>query len=206
MAASTAEKIKLEPDLKPSPTYTFLEYLKKEERSIHKHEFYTGQIIRMPGSKHTHNAIAANLIGAFKYLLRPLPKRYIVLLSEQKVYIEQENLCLYPDALVICEKPELWRGREDLIINPLITVEVLSKSTSNYDRTGKFLYYQSLPSFEEYILVEQNRIEVQTWFKIQPDTWHKTVCTDINASIELRSLGVSIPLSEIYEYVEFPLK
>ena len=203
MAVSTAEKIKIENDLKPTNTHTFLSYLKKEENTIYKHEFYNGQIVRMPGAKISHNIIAANLIGAFKNILRPLPKRHLVLDSGQKVYIEQENICLYPDALVICEKPEKWQGKEDVIVNPMVIVEVLSRSTAKYDRTGKFMHYQSLPSFKEYILVEQTRIEVETWYKIEKDTWHKTVCTDINTSIELRSLSVSIPLSEIYEYVEF---
>ena len=203
MTSSVAEKIKPEKNLKPESVYTFLEYLKKEERSIHKHEFYNGKIVRMLGGKPIHNQIAMNTGSALKNIVRPLPKRYIVYNSDQKIYIEAENIILYPDAVVICLQPELMKGRTDVIVNPLVIVEVLSKSTSNYDRTGKFLHYQSLDSFKEYILVEQTRIEVETWFKIEKDTWHKTVCTDINASIELRSLGVSIPLSEIYEYVDF---
>lgn len=183
--------------------YSLEEYLAFEERSPHKHEFYNGEIIRMAKAKARHNQIAANLTGALKYALRPLPKRYIVYNSDQKVYIDSENKGVYPDALVVCEKPEFWKGNEELIINPLLVVEVASRSTRAYDREGKFLLYQKIPSFKEYVLVEQNRPSVEVWFQIKPNTWEKTLQTDLEKSINLRSLSVSINLSEIYEYVDF---
>ena len=204
MTTQVALKLKPEKHAKPVRTFTLLEYLKKEEQSIEKHEYYNGKIIPLPGSKPTHNKIAANLIGALKYKLRGLPNKYEVYTGDQKIYIDESKSVLYPDALVICEEPEYWQGVEDMIINPLVIIEVLSKSTSNYDRNGKFMIYQNLESFREYVLVEQTRPEVELWYKIEKNTWQKTVCTDIDAAIELRSLNISILLSEIYEYVKFP--
>jgi Uma2 family endonuclease len=192
---------KQEPPLRK--VYSLEEYLAFEERSPHKHEFYNGEIIRIAKAKARHNQIAANLTGALKYALRPLPKRYIVYNSDQKVYVESEDKGVYPDVLVVCEKPEFWKGNEELIINPLLVVKVASRSTRAYDREGKFLLYQKIPSFKEYVLVEQNRPSVEAWFQIKPNTWEKTLQTDLEKSINLRSLGVSIDLSEIYEYVDF---
>ena len=182
---------------------TLDEYLAREARSRHKHEFYNGNIVRMAGAKARHNQIAANLTGALKYALRPLPRKFIVYNSDQKVYIESENVGVYPDALVICEEPQFWQGREDLIVNPLLIVEVLSRSTASFDKSGKFLLYEQLPSFQEYVLVEQNYPRVESWFRLTEHSWDKTVQSAMDAFIELRSVGVSIALTEIYEHVPF---
>ena len=184
-------------------TYTLNEYLTREARSMHKHEFYNGKIVRMADAKARHNQIAANLTGALKYTLRPLPRKFIVYNSDQKVYIESENVGVYPDALVVCEEPQFWQGREDLIVNPLLIVEVLSRSTASFDKSGKFLLYEQLPSFQEYVLVEQNYPRVESWFRLTEHSWDKTVQNEIDAFIELRSVGVSIPLAEVYEHIAF---
>ena len=204
MTSQVALKIKPVKTTKPEPTFTLSQYLKREEQAIEKHEFYNGKIILMPGGKSTHNEIALSIGSEIRFALKAKPKKYHVYNSDQKIYIETENTVLYPDAVVICEAPEFWNGRNDLIVNPLVIIEVLSASTSKYDRKGKFMKYQMLPTFKEYNLVEQNKPEVESWYKIEKDTWQKTVCTDINASIELRSLNVSIALNEIYDNVIFP--
>lgn len=185
-------------------TYTLDEYLARESRSLYKHEFYNGKIIRMAGAKARHNQIAANLTGALKYALRPLPRKFIVYNSDQKVYIESENVGVYPDALVVCEEPQFWKGREDLVVNPLLIIEVLSRSTASFDKSGKFLLYEQLPSFLEYVLVEQNYPRVESWFRTTEHSWDKTVQTDVESDIQLRSVDVSISLTEIYEHVAFP--
>ncbi len=183
--------------------YTLDEYLAHEARSLHKHEFYNGKIVRRAGTKARHNQIAANITGALKYALRPLPRKFIVYNSDQKLYIESENVGVYPDALVVCEEPQFWKGREDLIVNPLLIVEVLSRSTASYDRSGKFLLYEQIPSFQEYVLIEQNYPRVESWFRTTEHSWDKTVQTDVNAAILLRSVNVPLSLSEVYEHIAF---
>ncbi|GAB4041103.1 Uma2 family endonuclease [Spirosoma jeollabukense] len=183
--------------------YTLDEYLTRETRSLHKHEFYNGKIVRMAGAKARHNQIAANLTGALKYTLRPLPRKYIVYNSDQKIYIESENVGVYPDALVVCEEPQFWHGREDLIVNPLLVIEVLSRSTASFDKSGKFLLYEQLPSFQEYVLVEQNYPRVESWYRLTEHSWDKAVQSEVDGSIVLRSVGISIPLAEVYEHVTF---
>jgi Uma2 family endonuclease len=183
--------------------YTLREYLAREERSLHKHEFHHGQIIRMPGAKFTHNEIATNITTALRLAVKPLPKRYRVLNSDQKIYIQSVDKALYPDALVICEQPEFWEDREDLIVNPLLIVEVASRSTGSYDRAEKFFLYELLPSFREYVIIEQGKPHVEAWFREDETTWKKAIETDLTKSIFFKSIGVSIALSDVYDNIEF---
>ncbi len=183
--------------------FTLREYLDRELRSVNKHEFHNGKIITMPGGKAKHSEIATNFSHAIKLVIKPLPIKFRVYNSDLKVYIESADKAVYPDALVICEQPNYWQDREDLIVNPLLIVEVLSKSTRRYDRGDKFMLYQTLPSFKEYVLVEQKTPYVEAWFRERPATWNKVVEDQLSAAIVLRSLGVSIPLSDIYENIEF---
>jgi Uma2 family endonuclease len=186
---------------RPVKVSSLSEYLLKEEKSVEKNEFYNGQIIQMPGSKATHNEIAMNIGSAIKFAVKPLPKKFRIFNSDQKIYIEPENIVVYPDVLVICEAPQFWNGREDLIINPLLIVEVLSKSTRKYDKSDKFMLYQNLPSFQEYILIEPNKVHVESWFKTADDTWNKLTVNELQKNIMLRALNVEIALADIYEHI-----
>lgn len=198
--------IALEKKLAQPKVYTLEEYLLKEERSVSKNEFYNGQILQMPGSKYNHNKISVNTIIALDKAVSLLPTYYEVLNSDQKVYIEERNTALYPDVIVICEKPQFWQGRTDLITNPIVIVEVLSRSTRHYDRKDKFSLYRHIPSFKEYITIEQHKIAVESWFKQEEDTWKINHATDLNESIPVRALGIDLLLSDIYRRIEFTKK
>jgi Uma2 family endonuclease len=188
---------------KPVKIYTLQEYLAREAQSPQKNEFYNGQISTMPGSKFKHNEISANMISLVKWAIKPLPQKFRVITSDQKIYIEAENIAVYPDVLVICQEPEYWNQREDLIVNPLLIVEVLSRSTRKYDRGDKFMLYQLLPSFKEYVLIEQNKPCVESWFQQSDKTWNKLVVNGLENTIPLRTLGVTIALEDIYENIVF---
>ncbi len=183
--------------------YTHEEYLRFEEKAKSKNEFYKGLIIPMAGAKLRHNQIATNITTAVKIAVRGLVNRYIVLNSDQKVRIEAEDTTVYPDALVICENPEFWNGREDVIVNPFVIVEVLSKSTQNYDRGEKFMLYQRLPSLKEYVVVEQHTPLVESWYQIEENTWQKTAAHGVKSSLSLRSLGITLRLEDVYEHITF---
>lgn len=189
----------------PKPRlYSLGQYLAREEKAQDKHEFYNGIIRKMPGGTFRHNEIASNTLTALKAAVRGLPGPYRVLNSDQKIYIEATNTGVYPDALVICKEPVFHQERQDLLTNPLVIVEVLSRSTATYDRQGKFLLYQQLPSFCEYMLIEQTRPEVETWFREEENLWRKSVVSGLDAQVRLRELGVALPLGEVYENVSFP--
>lgn len=181
--------------------YTLEEYLQREERSMRKHEFFDGEIKPMPGAKFTHNLLATNIIAELHSALKSQKPRYHVLNSDMKIRIEDFNLVVYPDSLVICEKPSYFQDREDIITNPLVIVEVLSRSTEKFDRDDKFVYYRSLPSFREYILVSQQMHLVDTYYKERDDFWRLTPFEGLDKTVLFRSLNVEIPMTDIYRNV-----
>lgn len=185
-------------------TYSFEEYLRREEKAVEKHEFYNGKIIKMAGGTYNHSKISANALTALRVSIRPLPKQFSVHTSDLKIYIEPSDIGVYPDAFVICREPIFWKNRLDVIVNPLLIVEVLSPSTQSYDRLGKFELYKLLPSFQEYVLINADKPSVETRFREEPDLWRIKTETDVNNAVPLRSLGVSISMADIYEDIIFP--
>jgi Uma2 family endonuclease len=188
--------------------YTLEEYLRKEAKSEEKYEYINGQIIKMPYAKGPHNIISGNMIAEMKIALKQLPKKYIVFPSDQKVYFPSLNEGVYADTLAVCEKPIYWDESELLLINPIIVVEVLSKSSGTppaqrYDRTSKFDKYKTLESIREYVLIRQDECYAEVWFRERPGFWQESIIKDINAVLPLQSVGVSIPLLNIYENIEF---
>jgi len=182
--------------------YTLEEYLRFEARTQDKHEYYNGKIVKMPYARGPHNIISANIGFQLNLAIESLETNYVVLSSDQKIYLPQLNFGLFADAVTVCEKPEYWDSGELLLINPLLIVEVLSKSTQKYDRSGKFDEYKTLSSFREYMLVRQDICQVETRFREEPGLWRETVVTDREASVSLRSIGCSLPMKGIYKNVE----
>lgn len=181
--------------------YSLEEYLRKEAHSKNKHEFINGQIIRMPYAKGPHNIISANFSAQMVISFDKQESNYIVFSSDQKIYFPSLDEGVYVDSLAVCEKPLYWDNQELLLINPIVVVEVLSKSTSKYARTGKFDKYKTLESFKEYVLIRQDKHYVETWHQEQKGLWKETIVTNLSASVYLASVGVSIPMERIYRNV-----
>lgn len=201
MATTSFSHISIEPKRK-NKTYTLVEYLQKEAKSIHKHEFINGKIIKMPYAKGPHNLITVNVIIELSLRLRALEKKYLIFPSDQKIYFPSLDEGVYADALAVCEKPLYWDDQQLLLINPIIVVEVLSRSTQRYDRTGKFDKYKTLESLREYVLIRQDQHYAEVWYREKPGFWHETIVTDINSEIPLQSVGISLPMKSLYQNVE----
>ena len=191
---------------KPPRLYSLAEYLRMEARSEHKHEYQDGKIIKMPYARGPHNIISGNVIFLLNQATMPLPKDYMVFSSDQLVYFPALNHGVYADALVVCEKPLYWDDDNLLLINPILVVEVLSRSTRGYDRAGKFSKYKTLESFCEYVLVEQDKPHVESWFRESPGLWRETIVTDLSDALHLKSLDIPLPLAGVYRHIEFPAK
>ena len=184
--------------------YTLEAYLDREAKAAHKSSYHNGNIIKMAGAKARHNEIAMNIGSAIKFAAKPLANIYRLYNSDQKIYIAQENTVVYPDAVVVSIVPVFWEGREDLITNPLLIVEVLSKSTRQHDKSSKFMLYQNLSSFAEYVLVEQDECKVVVWSKIGKNKWEYTIYTDLSDNIVLQSMeNIAISVADVYENIGF---
>jgi len=122
-----------------------------------------------------------------------------------RVSVSGTGLYTYPDILVICGKPELLeKGNEKgTATNPKVIVEILSPTTQSYDRRDKFAHYRSIPTFCEYLLISQDRMQAEHHVK-QPDGgWLLHVFCGPDAIIALDSIGVRFNLAEAYDGVEF---
>ncbi len=182
---------------------TLENYLKREALSLHKNEYYNGQIVKMPGAKAKHNQITMQIGAALITATENLELIYLVYNSDMKVYIPAYNQAVYPDAVVVCETPLYWNNQEDIILNPVLIVEVLSKRTKSYDRGDKFLKYKTIPSFKEYVLVSQDSCSIETWHREAPGLWRETIIEGRDAIVHLASLGCDIALNKVYRNVSF---
>lgn len=156
----------------PAPKYMSLDaYFQAEEKSLTKNEYHNGTVIPMAGGKLRHNRLAQKMASIIDAFIDEKELDYIVSNSDTKIRIETFEKIVYPDAVVICDTPTYFNGREDTITNPLLVVEVLSTSTQKHDRTTKFEMYRTIPSFCEYVLIYQDRRHVAVWTKQRDGAW-----------------------------------
>jgi Uma2 family endonuclease len=193
--------IVLPPVKPPRRLYTLAEYLRKEERSEELHEYENGIIIKLPMARGPHNEITMNMATALNNALKANGKKYRVFGGQQLVYMPKLNFSRYPDILVVCEKPEYFDDNEILMTNPILIVEVLSKSTRSYDRKGKFDEYKTLASFKEYVIIDQNKPFIETRFQEKTNHWVFGECTDLESAVDLKSVECTISLKDIYNNI-----
>jgi len=181
--------------------YTLAEYLRREENSSEKHEYYDGIIKKVPMARTPHNLIITNVSTALDTVFENQNKDFYVMSNSQLVYLPGLNFSLYPDVLVVAENLMHFDTNQVLLINPILIVAVLSRSTRSYDRKQKFEEYKTLDSFKEYVLVDQNNCFVETRFRERPNTWVENQYTSLNDSVVLNSVGCSIDVAKIYRRI-----
>lgn len=186
----------------PKHWYTVEEYLALEKASETRYEYWNGDIYCMSGAKTNHNRITVNVTTS---LSNQLANRSCEVFNEgQRLKVPAAPPFRYPDASVVCGEPvfEDILGLEALV-NPILIVEVLSPTSENYDKGQKFMWYQSIPSFREYLLIHQDRVHVIQYRKQEDETWISSETTDLNATIELPSINCTLALSDVYRRVKF---
>ena len=175
-------------------------YLKLEEQSPIKHEYFAGEVYAMAGTTDTHNIITGNLFTPIHSHLRGSDCR--VYFADIKARLEKRNRFYYPDILVTCDQ----RDRETPTYKnfPKLIVEVLSESTEAFDRGDKFNDYQTLDSLEEYVLVNTKHQRVEIFRRNPEGFWVLQTYTPTEETLELQSINLTISLRELYEDLEIP--
>ncbi|MGB5594899.1 MAG: Uma2 family endonuclease [Crocosphaera sp.] len=181
--------------------YTPQEYLSREETSLVKHEYINGEIIEMTGGTPNHNEISLNFATTLKLKLRGQNAK--IYMTDLRLWIPAYQVYTYPDIMVITGQPILVENRQDTITNPTLIIEVLSKSTKNYDQGDKFDAYCSLSTFQEYILVDQYKYQVKHYTKQDKQQWLITTYNSQDDTLSLISFNCEVKLSEIYEEITF---
>ena len=181
--------------------YTPEEYLELEEKALYKSEYRNGEIIPMTGGTTNHNQIALNFASSLLYVIRG--KKYRVFIGDVRLWIPEYREYTYPDVIVTDGKP-IYAGKNNTTVtNPLLIVEVLSKSTKNYDQGDKFTFYRSIPQFKEYVLVEQNQYQVMHYSKTNEGEWIFREYKSEDDIVKLQYLDFEISLVDIYQDVNF---
>jgi Uma2 family endonuclease len=191
--------------------FTFEEYLELERSAELRHEFIDGEIRQMAGESAEHADISANLVrlvGNSVY-----GKNCRVRTKDTKVRSGfmppmsslKKGMVSYPEVVVICGKPEHHDKYRDVVLNPKVNIEVLSESTSEFDRTDKFHRYQTCnPTLTDYILVSQDKPLVEYYVKQPDDTWKYFFYNSLEAEFTITSIDCALKLSDIYYLIEFP--
>lgn len=173
-------------------------YVEYEYSTEAKHEYEKGQILMMSGGTINHGLLCGN---AYNELRRGLDKSDLncrVIGSEVRIHVEKAESIVYPDAMVVCGEIETSKEDKDAIINPIMVVEVLSKSTESYDRGDKFHKYRQLDSLKEYILVNQEKAVVETFYKKDSNIWEIARVSGLDQKVEIKSLSLILTMKELY--------
>jgi len=174
-------------------------YLVREEKAEYKSEYRQGKIVALAGASVNHNRIVSNVHAALYNTLET--KSCEVFASDLRLWVEQKKLFTYPDVMVICGQPEFVEGRTDTITNPKAIIEVLLESTAAYDRGDKFQAYWTLDGFEEYVLIDQYRMQVEYFRRMSENEWKLLVLTKADDLLKLGSVEIEMPLANIYRNV-----
>ncbi len=184
--------------------YTPEEYLALEEKAVDRHEYRDGKIITMTGGTTNHNQIALNFCRQFPLTIEN--QDYYIYINDVRLWIAEYRFYTYPDVMVMKGKP-IYEGKGTVnVTNPSIIVEVLSKSTRDYDWTDKFRYYRSIPEFQEYILIDQYRFYIAQYFKQEDEKWLFNDYEGEKAVLKLASVDFEISFPGLYERVDFKLE
>lgn len=181
--------------------YTSEEYLELEVASETRNEYRNGEIVEMTGGMPNHNDIAGNLYILLKTALKG--KKYRSFYVDQRLWVPEANLHTYPDVMVLPKPIELKTGRKYTVINPCFIGEVLSKSTQNYDKSEKFTAYRTIPSFQEYLLINQYRIQVEHYVKTAANQWLLSEYDNPTTTLSMNSFDLQISIADLYENIDF---
>jgi len=185
----------------PKTRYTPEEYLALERSGETKHEYFNGEIFAMSGASKQHVLIVTNLVVELGTQLKRGPSG--VYSTDLRVKVAPTGLYTYPDVIVLCEEAQFSDEQKDSLLNPALIIEVLSESTKDYDRGGKFEQYRTIESFVEYLLIAQDRPHVEHYTSQGDGSWVLHETNSLEDTIQLKSVPCSLALSEIYNKIDF---
>ena len=178
------------------------EYLAFERLSDGRHEFLDGYIYAMAGESIEHSTICFNLATIVGTELRGKPCRGLS--PNMKIRTSPTGLYSYSDLTVVCGEPLFHDRQRDVLVNPIVIIEVLSPSTEAYDRGEKWVRYQQIESLSDYLLIAQDRPLIEHYLR-QPDgRWLYSATADRAGSVSLVSIDCRLRLADVYDRISFP--
>lgn len=181
---------------------TEAEYLEFERSSEIKHEFINGEVFAMAGATWEHNRIFSAIFVSLSAQLRD--KQCRVNPSDQRIKVTAKGIYYtYADISVVCGEPKFASNEFDSLVNPIVIIEILSKSSEAYDRGDKFQLYRQIESLQEYVLVSQTKPSIEGYTRQENGKWELDDVAGLDATFDIASIGCTLALAEVYEDV-FP--
>jgi Uma2 family endonuclease len=174
--------------------YSLTDYLVLEEESPVRHEYLDGEIYAMAGGSPDHAALAAavlRLVGA------RLPRGCRAFTSDLRIRVEATGLSTYPDAAVVCGKTSRATDDPLAVVNPVMLVEVTSRSTEEYDRSAKLQHYQSLASVREILIVSHREPWLTLHHRESVTAW-KITEAKAGGALPLACTGAELRVDDVY--------
>ena len=172
-------------------------YLAAERVALEKTEYFNGELLPMAGATRNHNRVKENvaiLIGSA--LDNAVCQSFS---SDMRVHLPETGLFAYPDVVIVCGELMLVPNEFDNLLNPSVLLEIVSDSTEDYDRGRKFMRYRSIPSFQEYILLDSQRVGVEVWRKNDLGQWTlMEQTTDPAGQFVIQTIGLTVSLAHAY--------
>ncbi|MCU0565491.1 MAG: Uma2 family endonuclease [Oculatellaceae cyanobacterium Prado106] len=181
--------------------YTPEEYLALDDAANSKSEYRNGEIIPMTAGTTNHNRILLNLVSRINLAFAQVD--YEVFMADVKLWIPSPRVYTYPGVMVVANEVEYHNQRMDIICNPCVIVEVLSESTEDSDRQEKFSSYRTIPSFQEYVLIDQTRVRIEHHTKQAAKRWMLQDLDGDDRQLQLISIPFTISLEDLYHKVKF---
>ena len=186
----------------PAPKYNFVTqeaYLAMERASLEKHEYFKGEVFAMSGATPQHNDIAYNINRVVAPFLHG--KGCKLYGSDFRVHIPENTLYTYPDFTIVCGKTETTEIYTDNLTNPGVIIEILSKSTKDYDRGSKFMLYRSIKTLKEYITIDSLSVSVEIYTRQDENKWILSEFKQLTDSFIISTIGLTLQLKDVYEDV-----
>ena len=178
------------------------EYLAFDRAAERPHEYIAGTLCLREGANFQHCLINSNVLRAVGNALEASPFR--VYAPPMRVQAGAD-VYLYPDVSIGFGPAESGDPHNDILINPVVVVEVISPATELRDRATKFHQYLRIPSLQAYALVSQNDAIVECFYRLpEQKGWMFTDAQGLDSVIHLPGVEIDLPLREIYDRIEFP--
>jgi Uma2 family endonuclease len=190
--------------LKASEKYVTAEaYFQQEDTAEYRSEYFYGDVFAMTGGTPNHNRISVNIASLLNAQFKGGPCEAFTI--DLRVEVEKGVHYAYPDVVVVCGEMKLADGRSDTLTNPVVIMEVLSRSTRDYDRGSKFTAYRRIETLTDYLLIDQEKIHIEHFSRESDGSWRLWDYFGSEEPVEIKSIGAVLPIDAMYERVAFVL-
>lgn len=173
--------------------FTGADFLAWDESQSVRHEYFQGEVFAMAGGSDNHATVILNVAIAIKQHIKGIPCR--VFTHDVKLHVDQANSYFYPDVFVTCSERD---AKERLVkTEAKLVIEVLSASTTAFDRGHKFEAYRSLPTLQEFVLIDPEALTAETYRRSANDEWILRAF-GVGQGLTLHSLDLSMTAAELF--------